>query len=127
MSVGAAAPIVRMTRTNLLDVLSDDYVRTARGKGLSEAVTLWHHALRNALIPTIEVILSRVPGILGGVIVMESVFALPGLGRAMVDAVSWRDYTTLQAIVLFNAFLVLAFNLIADLAYAWADPRIRYD
>lgn len=127
MSLTASAPIIRMTRTNLMDVLSEDYVRTARAKGLPGRRVVFGHALRNALIPTSEVILSRVPVLLGGVIVMETVFALPGLGRAMVDSVTWRDYTTLQALVLFSAALVLSINLVSDLAYSWLDPRVRYD
>lgn len=126
MSLTASAPIIRMARANLLDVLSSDFVRTARAKGLGGTRVVSRHALPNALIPTIEVILSRVPVLLGGVIVMETVFALPGLGRSMVDAVRWRDYTTLQALVLFNAVLVLAMNLFTDLIYSWIDPRVRY-
>ncbi len=127
MSLSASAPIIRMTRANVLEVLSEDYMRTAHAKGLGGTYTVFRHALPNAMIPTLEVIVSRIPVLLGGVIVMETVFALPGLGRSMVDAVNWRDYTMLQALVLFSAFLVLFFNLIADLAYSWLDPRVRYD
>lgn len=127
MSLTAAAPIIRMARANLLEVLASDFVRTGRAKGLHGRRVVLRHALPNALIPTLEVILSRVPVLLGGVIVMETVFALPGLGRSMVDAVRWRDYTMLQALVLFNAALVLGMNLFTDLAYSWIDPRVRYD
>jgi peptide/nickel transport system permease protein len=126
VGIGSSALIIRMTRTSLLDVLSEDYVRTARAKGLGERVVVYRHALKNALIPTLEIILGRVPALLGGVVVMETVFALPGLGRSLVDSVNWRDYTSLQALVVFNATIVLAFNLFADVLYAWLDPRVRY-
>jgi peptide/nickel transport system permease protein len=126
VGIGSSALIIRMTRTSLLDVLSEDYVRTARAKGLGERVVVYRHALKNALIPTLEIILGRVPALLGGVVVMETVFALPGLGRSLVDSVNWRDYTSLQALVVFNAAIVLAFNLFADVLYAWLDPRVRY-
>lgn len=126
VGIGSSALIIRMTRTSLLDVLSEDYVRTARAKGLGERLVVYRHAMKNALIPTLEIILGRVPALLGGVVVMETVFALPGLGRSLVDAVNWRDYTSLQALVVFNAAIVLAVNLIADVLYAWLDPRVRY-
>ena len=126
IGVSSSAVIIRMTRTSLLEVLSEDYVRTAHAKGLRGRTVITRHVMKNALIPTLEIIMGRLPALLGGVVLLETVFALPGLGRATVDAVTWRDYTALQSLVVFNAGLVLVVNLLSDVLYAWLDPRVRY-
>lgn len=119
------ALIARMTRASLLDVLGEDYVRTARAKGLTERVVLFRHALRNAAVPILTVIGTGFALMISGVVVTESVFNLPGLGRLTVDAILARDYPVIQALILLTAFIYVAVNLLIDLSYALLDPRIR--
>ncbi|MEP7061314.1 MAG: ABC transporter permease [Betaproteobacteria bacterium] len=126
LSVIYIALIARMTRSSVLDVLSEDYIRTARAKGLASRTILVAHALRNAALPIVTVIGLGVALLIGGVVVTESVFAIPGLGRLTVDAVLARDYPTVQAVILLFSFAYLLLNLLVDLAYVWLDPRIRY-
>jgi len=126
LSVIYIALIARMTRTSVLDVLSEDYIRTARAKGLSSRVILMRHALRNAAVPIVTVIGLGIALLIGGVVVTESVFSIPGLGRLTVDAVLARDYPTIQAVILLFSFVYVLLNLLVDLAYLWLDPRIRY-
>jgi peptide/nickel transport system permease protein len=126
LGAGISAAILRMTRTNLLEVIRSDYIRTARAKGLGERVVIIRHALRNALIPSVEIIMSQFGRLLSGVVIIEVIFGLPGLGRATVDAITWRDYVSLQSFVLFAALTVLTLNIVTDMLYAWLDPRIRY-
>ena len=121
-----AAVTGRMVRAALLDTLQEDYVRTARAKGLSERAVLYRHALRNAALPSITVLGFQAAHLLGGAVVLEQVFNLPGLGRALVDAVLARDYPVVQLLVLFFALVTIAATLVVDLAYAWLDPRVRY-
>jgi peptide/nickel transport system permease protein len=123
---GLAALITRMIRSNLLEVLGEDYVRTARAKGLHEAVVLSRHALTNALIPVITVIGLQFGTLLGGAVLTETVFNLPGLGRLLVESINRRDYPIIQGCVLVISFFFVAANLAVDLAYAIIDPRIRY-
>jgi peptide/nickel transport system permease protein len=120
------ALIARMTRAAMLEVLDEDYVRTARAKGVTETGVLLRHALRNAAVPVITVIGSGFGLLISGVVVTESVFNLPGIGRLTVDAVLARDYPIIQAIVLLTSGLYVAINLAIDLAYTLLDPRIRY-
>jgi peptide/nickel transport system permease protein len=117
---------VRYMRSGMLEVLGADFVRTARAKGLSDGRVLYVHALRNALIPLITVVAITVPRLLGGSIVVEQVFAWPGMGRLAIQAILQRDYPVLMGVNLIVAFLVLAGSLAADLLYAAVDPRIRY-
>jgi peptide/nickel transport system permease protein len=120
------ALIARMTRASMLDILGEDYVRTARAKGLAEPAVLMRHGLRNAALPVITVIGSGFGLLISGVVVTESVFNLPGLGRLTVDAVLARDYPVIQAIILLTSGLYVAINLLIDVAYALLDPRVRY-
>ena len=120
-----AAPIMRLTRAQMLEVIRQDYVRTAFAKGLSNRVVIYRHALRNSLLPVVTFIGWWGGRLLGGVVIMEIIFAVPGMGTALVQAVSYRDYPTVQAIVFVMALIFLALNLLVDLLYAWLDPRIR--
>ncbi len=126
-SVGlrSSALIMRLTRSSMLEVLRQDYVRTARSKGLSEAAVTFTHALRNAMLPVITVIGIETAFLFGGLIVTETVFNIPGIARFLVVAISWRDYPMVQNLVMFIAIVVVSVNLIVDLAYMLVDPRIR--
>ena len=126
ISVSSAASLVRITRTMMLEVLRQEYIRTAWSKGLSESTVMYRHALKNALIPVITVFGLRVPNAINGSVVMEGVFGIPGLGRWIIDAINFRDYPQLQIALMFTAVTVLVANLIVDLAYGWIDPRVRY-
>jgi peptide/nickel transport system permease protein len=121
-----AAVTGRMVRAALLDTLQEDYVRTARAKGLGDRAVLWRHAMRNAALPVVTLLGFQAAHLIGGVVVIEQVFNLPGLGRALVDAVLARDYPVVQALVLFFALVTVAATLAVDLAYALLDPRVRY-
>ncbi len=121
-----SAPIMRLTRSQMLDVIREDYVRTARSKGLREQVVVYNHALRNALLPVVTFIGWWGGRLLGGIVIMELIFGIPGMGTSLIDAVDHRDYPTVQAIVFVMAFVFLTLNLFIDLLYAWMDPRIRY-
>ena len=119
--------IARMTRSSMLEVLSQDYTTTARSKGLKEQVVVVKHALKNALIPIITVVGLQFGMLLGGAVLTETVFAWPGLGRLIVDSILARDYPVIQGAILIFALLYILVNLIVDLIYAFVDPRIRYD
>lgn len=125
LGTASAAVIMRMTRSCMLDVLRQEYVRTARAKGLTEYVVLARHSLKNALIPVVTVIGLQVGYLLGGTVVVEEVFGLPGLGRLVLWAIYQRDYPTVQGTVLFIAVMFMLVNLIVDVLYAYLDPRIR--
>ena len=116
----------RMTRSSLLEVLRDDFVRTARAKGLREQVVVCRHALSNALLPVITIIGVELLTLFGGLVVVETVFTIPGIGRFLVDAITHRDYPSIQALVFVFAVFVVVVNLLVDIAYAILDPRIRY-
>jgi len=120
------ALIARMTRASMLDVLGEDYIRTARAKGIGEIAVLLRHGLRNAAVPVITVIGSGFALLISGVVVTESVFNLPGIGRLTVDAVLARDYPVIQAMILLTSLIYVAVNLLIDVAYTLLDPRIRY-
>jgi peptide/nickel transport system permease protein len=120
------ALIARMTRAAMLDVLGEDYIRTARAKGIGEIAVLLRHGLRNAAVPVITVIGSGFALLISGVVVTESVFNLPGIGRLTVDAVLARDYPVIQAMILLTSLLYVTVNLLIDVAYTLLDPRIRY-
>jgi peptide/nickel transport system permease protein len=120
------ALIARITRTSMLEILGDDYIRTARAKGLPESRVLMRHALRNCSVPIITVIGIGFALIISGVVVTESVFNLPGLGRLTVDAVLARDYPVIQAVILLASLIYVVINLLIDIAYVLLDPRIRY-
>ena len=120
-----AASVMRTTRSAMLDVLGDDYVRTARSKGVAETGVVWRHAFRNALIPVVTLSGVELGYLLGGAVIVEEVYALPGLGRLVLNAITQRDYALVQGAVLFIAFNFMVLNLLVDLAYAALDPRIR--
>lgn len=126
LSVVFIAFIARMTRTSVLEVLNEDYIRTARAKGQTEIKVLVRHALGNAAVPILTIIGLTVAILIGGVVVTESVYTLPGLGLLTVDAVLARDYPTIQAVILLFSFAYVLINLLVDVAYTFLDPRIRY-
>jgi peptide/nickel transport system permease protein len=126
LSVIYVALIARMTRTSVLEVLNEDYIRTARAKGQTEIKVLVRHALANAAVPIVTVIGLGIALLIGGVVVTESVYTIPGLGRLTVDAVLARDYPTIQAIILLFSLVYVLINLAVDLTYTFFDPRIRY-
>lgn len=121
-----AAVSMRMTRSSLLEVLRQDYIRTAWAKGLRERVVITKHAFKNAFIPVITIIGQQFSVLLGGTVIVEFIFLQPGVGSLMLDAVVLRDYTLIQGAVLFFAAVTVVMNLLVDLSYAWLDPRIRY-
>lgn len=117
---------LRMTRSSMLEVLGQDYIRTAWSKGLAAHAVFFRHALKNAMIPVVTIIGGQVAFLLGGTVIVEAVFGLPGLGSLTIESIRQRDYPQIQANVLFIAFIVLATNLLVDLSYAFFDPRIKY-
>ncbi len=126
LSVIFIALIARMTRASVMEVLQEDYVRTARAKGQTETKVLIRHALRNAAVPIVTVIGLGIALLIGGVVVTESVYNIPGLGRLVLDAVLKRDYPIIQGLILFFSFIYILINLLIDLSYTVFDPRIRY-
>lgn len=120
------ALVARITRASMLEVLNQDYIRTARSKGLPERRVLMVHALKNAAIPIVTVLGLGIAMLIGGVVVVESVFAIPGLGRLAIDAILQRDYPVIQGLILFFSFIYVVINLIIDVSYVFFDPRIRY-
>ena len=126
LSVIYIALIARVTRASVLEALGEDYIRTARAKGLAELRVVVRHALANAAVPIVTVIGIGVALLIGGVVVTESVYAIPGLGRLTVDAVLARDFPTIQGVILFFSFVYVLVNLLVDLSYVFLDPRIRY-
>jgi len=121
-----AALIMRMTRSVMLEVLREDYIRTAWAKGLREQVVVYRHALKNAILPVVTLIGIEFAFLIGGLVVTEQVFNIPGMGRLLVEAISRRDYVIVQSIVSIIAVTVVGANLFVDLVYAWLDPRVRY-
>ncbi len=126
LGASAAAVIARLTRSSLLEVLSLDYVRTAQAKGLRDRQVVFKHALRNALVPVVTVIGLQVGSLLAGSVIIETVFALPGLGRLIVQGIASRDYPLVQGITLFAALSYVLINFLVDLLYGFINPRIRY-
>jgi peptide/nickel transport system permease protein len=120
------ALIARITRASVLEVLNEDYIRTARAKGQIERTVLFTHALKNAAVPIVTIIGIGIALLIGGVVVTESVFNIPGLGRLVVDAITRRDYPIIQGLILFFAFVYILLNLLIDIAYTVVDPRIKY-
>ena len=117
---------MRITRSSMLEVLRQDYIRTARAKGASEASVNFHHALKNAILPVITVVGIEAAFLIGGLIVTETVFNIPGVARFLVEAIRWRDYPIVQNLVMFIAVVVVVANFVVDMLYAVFDPRIRY-
>jgi len=121
-----SAATMRMTRSTVLEVLREDYVRTAWAKGLAGRMVVYKHALKNALIPVVTIVGGQLGVLLAGTVVVESIFALPGMGRLTVEAILYRDYPVVQTNVMLVAGTLVTLNLLVDLSYAWLDPRIRY-
>jgi ABC-type dipeptide/oligopeptide/nickel transport system permease component len=127
LAANSMAIQARMTRACMLEVLRTDYIRTARAKGLAEWKVIYKHALRNALVPIVTIIGLQFGTLLGGAVLTETVFAWPGIGRLLIDAISFRDYPVIQGTVLFIAVGFVLVNLLVDVLYAYLDPRIRYN
>ncbi len=127
LGFGVAATIVRFTRSSVLEVMREDYVRTARAKGQKESVVVWSHVLRNALIPVVTMTGLQFGFLIGGAVVVEQVFAWPGLGSYLVDSILARDYPVIQALILLFSFQFLVVNLLVDISYGFLNPQIRYD
>ena len=123
----SSALVMRLTRSSMLEVLRQDYIRTARAKGASERAVNYRHALRNAMLPIITIIGIEAAFLVGGLIVTETVFNIPGVARFLVEAIRWRDYPVVQNLVMFIAVVVVSVNFLVDMAYAVLDPRIRYE
>ncbi len=121
------AYFARITRSSMLEVLNEDYIRTARAKGLKENLVIWKHALKNALNPILSVLGMQVAGLLGGSVVTESIFAWPGMGNLIVDAIDRRDFGVVQGVVIFIAFIYIVVNLIIDIQYKVVNPKITYE
>ena len=127
LGTGLAAPLMRFMRASMLEVLRQDYIRTARSHGLSEGLILWKHGFKNALIPVITHMGMQVGHLLGGAVIIETIFAWPGIGKFLVDAIYARDYPVIQGFVLIIALFFILSNLAVDILYTYLDPRIRYD
>ena len=126
LGVGVAAVMARFTRSAFIEISREDYVRTARAKGVPERSVIWHHSLRNALIPIITMVGLQFGFLLGGSIVVETVFSWPGVGRLLVDSVTYRDYPVIQALILLFSVQFILINLLVDVLYVFANPEIRY-
>ena len=127
LSIGHLASTTRQTRSSMLEVLSQDYIRTARSKGLSEKKVIYKHALRNALIPIVTMMGGAIGGLIGGTVVIESLFNIPGVGSLMLTAITNKDYMVVQNVTFFISVAVVLANLIVDILYGVIDPRIRVD
>lgn len=125
LSLASLGTIARLVRAQMLDVLPQDYITVARAKGVRERAILWRHALRNALIPVVTIIGLQFGALLGGTVITESLFSRRGLGRLVVDAISWKDYPLVQGVVILGAAIYVAVNFLVDLSYGLLDPRIR--
>lgn len=126
LGASATAVVARLTRSSMLEVIRQDYIRTARAKGLNEFLVIMRHALKNALIPVVTIVFLRFGALLGGAVLTETVFAWPGIGWLMIDAIWARDYPVVQGCILMVAISFVLINLFTDLLYAFIDPRIRY-
>ena len=126
LGIGSAALLARLTRASMLQVIREDYIRTARSKGVSEKNVTIHHALKNALIPVVTVLGPLFAYLVTGSLIVEQIFAIPGCGKYFITSVTNRDYPVILGIMLLYAFLIIVANLVVDLTYAWIDPRIKY-
>ena len=126
LGIGLSGAVLRLTRAQMLEVLRQDYVRTAAAKGLRPRVVLLRHALKNALIPIVTLLGLQITVLVSGTVVLESIFVIPGMGRYLLEGITFRDYPIVQAVMLIFATLIILSNLVIDLLYAWLDPRIRY-
>ncbi len=127
LATGIAAEMTRLLRSNMIEILSQDYIRTARSKGIRETLVVYKHALRNSLIPLVTITALQTSTVVGGTLITETVFSWPGIGQLLIQAVNTRDMAIVQACVFVIALLVIAMNLLADVLYRFLDPRIKYD
>ena len=126
LSLGTMAQLMRLTRATLLEVLNQDHIRTARAKGLTEGSVVWRHALKNALLPVVTVLGTSTGYLLGGAVIIETIFGWPGVGQFVVVGISQRDYPVVQGFVLYMAVIFLVVNLAVDISYRWLDPRLHF-
>jgi len=126
LAIGGSAIVMRIARSSLLEVMRNDFIRTARAKGLRSNVVLYRHALKNAIIPVVTILGLQVAALIGGTVIIESIFNLQGVGTYMINSINARDYPSVQGMVLFFAVVIIVVNLIVDMSYALFDPRIRY-
>lgn len=126
LGIGLSGTIMRLTRAQMLEVLRQDFIRTARSKGLGERAVIFLHALRNAIIPVVTILGLQLSVMVSGTVVLENIFVIPGMGRLLIEAISYRDFPVVQGVMLVFAVLIIASNLLVDIVYAWLDPRIRY-
>jgi peptide/nickel transport system permease protein len=126
LAAGSTAQLMRLTRASMLEVLQQDYVRTARAKGLPERRVIWVHVLKNAGLPVVTVLGMNAGHLLGGAVIVETIFGWPGVGKYAIDAIYLRDYPVIQGFVLYLAIIFLMVNLLVDLAYRWLDPRLHF-
>jgi len=126
LALASAAGIMRLTRSSLLEVMQTDYIRTARSKGLRDSLVVSRHALKNAMIPVVTVLGLLISSLLGGSVIIEQIFALPGVGQYELQALFARDYPVVQSLTMYVGVIVVLMNLLVDISYAWLDPRIRY-
>lgn len=124
---GAAAEMTRLIRSSMIEVLGQDYIRTARSKGLSNFLVTYRHAFKNCLIPVITVMATQISGIVGGALITETIFAWPGMGQLLVNAINIRDMSIVQAVVFISALAIILMNFLADMTYRLIDPRIKYE
>ena len=127
LSFGTMAQLMRLTRASVLEVLGHDYMRTARAKGLSEGIIVWRHGLKNALLPVVTVLGTSIGYLLGGAVIIETIFGWPGIGQFVVTGISQRDYPVVQGFVLYVTVIFLMVNLAVDISYRWLDPRLHFD
>ncbi|MCW3795085.1 ABC transporter permease [Paenibacillus sp. LS1] len=127
LGISSAAVLARLTRSSILEVINQDYIRTAKAKGVREWLIIYKHSLKNAFVPIITVIGMEIGNLLGGAVLTETVFSMNGLGRYIIQSIQFRDYSAVQGSILFVAFIFVIINLLVDLCYAAVDPRIRYD
>jgi peptide/nickel transport system permease protein len=127
LGMGMSGQTMRMTRTMMLEVLRQDYIRTAWAKGLKERVVIVRHALKNAMIPVVTIIGGQIPILVGGSVIIENIFQLPGMGQMLIKSTEQRDYAVVSAVLLLFAIVMVGVNLLVDLTYAFIDPRIHYE
>ena len=127
LSFGTMSQLMRLTRASLLEVLEQDYMRTARAKGMTENIVVWRHGLKNSLLPVVTVLGTSMGYLLGGAVIVETIFGWPGIGQFVVTGISQRDYPVVQGFVLYVAVIFLFVNLAVDVSYRWLDPRLHFD
>ena len=126
LAVGASAGIMRLMRSSVLEIMRNDYIRTAYAKGLRERIIIFRHVLKNAMIPVATVLGLQAAALMGGAVIIETIFTLQGVGLLFINSITVRDYPVVQGLVLFLGVIFLLINLLVDLSYGWLDPRIRY-